>query len=1498
MYIVGCVWNKKETSMAKAKLQQKRWHLDGGIEVTSVEEGGKSSPSTYLGNYNVSGKESLALVAYTGSYYDLVDYPELTNYIVDGNYVHTDNNFTGEEKAKLANLFNYTLPVATPKRLGGVKVGDHLEMRVDPEINAKDPVADRISVIENHFIMVKSGSATKYIDIPENGAGKLNITANYSPTGNRTNGYYIHYSDMVFYSEDPKVETKEFNGKTIKIEQDFMSRGGLWWTTKKSGQWIKVLDQFNIVSFNNRVGKVYPVGMDDLKVEAEDYTADMVGAVARRAEGGNWAEFKNKAGRVVRRLWNGVELDKLENSSAGWARIGAYGWDDEKSQLKPDPINSPTGAPITGAYWKFNGLPTLPTYNPDPYYPDTYRGIGHGAFFFIPDNSNRIWVKRGNNWEENNWFYLEQLPIATRTRLGGIVVGDGLQITESGVLSIVGIVTSWTGKQGARRVNEVVAMAGDYDASMITYGNTSVDAELKRLVREINLKAPINSPAFTGTPTAPDPNAMDKSNRLATTRWVQNFVEYAVNDIVGYELPIASSNTLGGIKIGSGLTISSDGTVSVNVQGGGSGSGGTQTITIDPSLSASSTNPVENRAVTNAINAINNTFDDYVLKNNGTANNLTVTKITINGDNSAPTQPPGTSNTTIATTAFVKNAIDSITNVGGGGGSGTPTITPYVLPVASASTLGGVRVTGNDGISISGNGTIFVDYDKLQVSLKYVSSENVIGTASARKTWADIPDDSSGYVFLQAPYAPTSKDTDGWYIKYNYGGNADNYVMWFCDSETRSMWYLIHTQNSNSWSKTLSMDGAEAEDFDLSLYAKIESPVFTGNPQAPTPVYGGTGIHGDTIVTVNYVSTAVRQLVAEELAELPKASTTQYGVVKIRPNSGIDVEDGVISNSGIVKFNGRSADNGNYKPQSGDYTATLITCNGLGGNVQAALNKLNQGKASLANPAFTGRVTIGGQTAATQNWVTEQIGNIPYASATVPGLIKVGNGLSIDSNGVLTTSGAVTSWNTRTGDVTAEPGDYHAAMIYYAQGNSSQTVKSELDLKAYRSEVWLKNNISSLPDIDRIAPVAYSGGQFGTNGHLTFPLNGNSERHYGVLIFANDAGSYGNNVVSVPNIYITSSYTKTNPGASASNYHSKVWAPQVRLLTTRDLASPAFTGTPTINGNPIAVSRVAGQTLGLVKNGGNVVVDASGNMNYSLPMASDSSLGAVKVGGNVSIDSGGNINYLLPVATGSSLGGVKIGSGLSVSSDGTLSTSGAVTTWNSRTGDVVPQAGDYNATQITYDPIKSVKDKFDEIDLSIGSITDGSALPIASATQIGVVKIGDGIDVDANGIISMSGVTTFNGRTGNVFPLGKEQDYTAEMVNAIRRGAITLERWEDAVNYSSGAFGPRAIGTNYNTITSVSGSYIRLPMMNSWNPDDLDVNTCLIDSVFIITNEAPNIDSIAIPRAQIGVKYWANRAHSVSDIRWKMVDLLTEIENYTTTEVDAAIQATLTELAS
>lgn len=65
-----------------------------------------------------------------------------------------------------------------------------------------------------------------------------------------------------------------------------------------------------------------------------------------------------------------------------------------------------------------------------------------------------------------------------------------------------------------------------------------------------------------------------------------------------YVLPAASAVTLGGVKVGQGLVVADDGTLSVT-GGGGGGS-----VTVDSALNSSSSNPVANSVITNALGVL------------------------------------------------------------------------------------------------------------------------------------------------------------------------------------------------------------------------------------------------------------------------------------------------------------------------------------------------------------------------------------------------------------------------------------------------------------------------------------------------------------------------------------------------------------------------------------------------------------------------------------------------------------------------------------------------------------------------------------------------------------------------------------------------------------------------------------------------------------------------------------------------------------------------------
>ena len=115
----------------------------------------------------------------------------------------------------------------------------------------------------------------------------------------------------------------------------------------------------------------------------------------------------------------------------------------------------------------------------------------------------------------------------------------------------------------------------------------------------------------------------------------QNVVDIS-DDIQSYHLPIASSTTLGGIKVGDNLTILSDGTLNAeateyqlptataSVLGGikiGDGLGitdGSAYVKVDTVLSSVSTNPLTNATVTSAIT----TLTSGVQTNSSNINNL------------------------------------------------------------------------------------------------------------------------------------------------------------------------------------------------------------------------------------------------------------------------------------------------------------------------------------------------------------------------------------------------------------------------------------------------------------------------------------------------------------------------------------------------------------------------------------------------------------------------------------------------------------------------------------------------------------------------------------------------------------------------------------------------------------------------------------------------------------------------------------------------------------
>ena len=190
----------------------------------------------------------------------------------------------------------------------------------------------------------------------------------------------------------------------------------------------------------------------------------------------------------------------------------------------------------------------------------------------------------------------------------------------------------------------------------------------------LGTKAPLASPALTGTPTAPTATAGTNTTQIATTAFVKSAVDTASSAVRSFSKVKVGSTTVEAdsatdtltLEAGDNVTITPDATndkvtiaatdttyseATTSAAGlmsaadkeklNGIATGANKT-TVDSSLSSSSTNPVQNKVINTALSA-----------------KAPLASPTFTGTPKAPTAAAGTNTTQIATTAFVKAAVDT-----------------------------------------------------------------------------------------------------------------------------------------------------------------------------------------------------------------------------------------------------------------------------------------------------------------------------------------------------------------------------------------------------------------------------------------------------------------------------------------------------------------------------------------------------------------------------------------------------------------------------------------------------------------------------------------------------------------------------------------------------------------------------------------------------------------------------------------------------------------------
>jgi len=336
----------------------------------------------------------------------------------------------------------------------------------------------------------------------------------------------------------------------------------------------------------------------------------------------------------------------------------------------------------------------------------------------------------------------------------------------------------------------------------------------------LGTKAPLASPALTGTPTAPTATAGTNTTQIATTAFVKSAVDTASAAVRSFSKVKVGSTTVEAdsatdtltLEAGSNVTITPDATndkvtiaatdttyseATTDAAGlmsaadktklNGIATGANKT-TVDSSLSSTSTNPVQNKVINTALTA-----------------KAPLASPALTGTPTAPTAAAGTNTTQIATTAFVKAAVD--TSASG-------------LKIFKTITIGDTSIVA----------------DSATDTLTLVAGDNITLTPDATNDKVTIVATDTTYSEATTAAAGLMSAAD----KTKLNGIAAGANKTTVDTA------LSTTSTNPVQNKVINTA--------LGTKAPLASPTFTGTPKAPT---AAAGTNTTQIATTAFVKAAV-----------------------------------------------------------------------------------------------------------------------------------------------------------------------------------------------------------------------------------------------------------------------------------------------------------------------------------------------------------------------------------------------------------------------------------------------------------------------------------------------------------------------------------------------------------------------------------------------------------------------------------------------------------------
>lgn len=390
---------------------------------------------------------------------------------------------------------------------------------------------------------------------------------------------------------------------------------------------------------------------------------------------------------------------------------------------------------------------------------------------------------------------------------------------------------------------------------------------------------------------------------------------------------------------------------------------------------------------------------------------------------------------------------------------------------------------------------------------------------------------------------------------------------------------------------------------------------------------------------------------------LKEASNSEFGVLKV--GYGLSVVDGVVS------FNTSSM-------HHADENSLGVVQVGAGLNVTSGIISLDDSSVNvpIASDTVVGGVKIGDGLTFNPSDGTVSV-DIPVCSQTVMGVAKIGNNISV------------------TEGVISIPQASNSVKGIVSVGNGLKIENGALEIDS-----------SFLATSTQWGLVKVGTGLIATNGVLSVDTNNIPS----ASVSTKGAVKIGTNIGINSGVISVATATSSVLGL-------------VKINTSSGLSIDA-NGTLSVDTSTIGLATAS--TFGLVKTGSGIISD-SGVLSVdtsSLPVATSTTLGVVQVGANLSVSNGA---LYANVATASTLGVIKTGAGLN-------NTSGVLN------ADISTMP---NASLSTAGKVK--------IGANITAVDGTISVPIASTSVAGIARIGTvGLNIDPNGAISVkpAGINT------------------------------------------------------------------------------------------------------------------------------------------------------------